>query len=123
MTQLVRVRVWSHKEWSSIQVPSGAELVWAAPVVVGIPSPSPTNPPSFYTYWRVPNWWSIGAMTVLIRKGEFPSEGIDGTVPPSESGIAGASTFINQNIFFWTCKEGFVASDYPTNASLAPSSN
>lgn len=118
MTQLVRVRVWSHKDWSSIQVPSGAELVWAVPVLFGGP-PMPTDPPSFDTYWRVPDWWLIGNMTVLIRKGDFPSPSFEGPDRPSLSGIAGASSFINQNIFFWTCKEGFVASDYPTNASLA----
>ncbi|WP_280358122.1 hypothetical protein [Nocardia otitidiscaviarum] len=113
MTEIIRIRVWPNEEWSSIQVPNGAHLVWAEPVYIGYPPPGDFL--YYYTYWSVPDW-HFGERTVLVRTGSFPSDGSDGTPIRSLSGIPGAVPFIHEQTFLWIAMEGFIAGDYPPNS-------
>ncbi|WP_282777144.1 MULTISPECIES: hypothetical protein [unclassified Nocardia] len=120
MTEIIHVGVWRSTEWSTIQIPNGAELTWAKRATLGIPGGSP-DPNYFHTYWRVPDW-VYGERTALIREGSYPSTDIEGNPIPSLSGIPGAVPFINNDVFFWISTANVVPGDYPPNSSLAPTS-
>lgn len=111
MTKIVRIVIASSTAWTSIQVPSGSELVWAEPatgVIVG----GQTN--GITTYWKTSEY-SYGQERCLIRRGplvDIPAPGEPET-DYVEPGLPGATPFVNADYLIWWKKSMYDA--YPTN--------
>ncbi|WP_280358112.1 hypothetical protein [Nocardia otitidiscaviarum] len=107
MTKIYRVPVVPTNEWTSIQVPNGSELVWAAYTDDG------ESPVQLVTYWSGSDNF-YGEQRCLIRTDSLPLP--PGGTDPSgygESNRPNANPFIQDGVFLWWQKTQF--GDYPAN--------
>ncbi|MEU2033418.1 hypothetical protein [Nocardia amamiensis] len=115
MTKISRIVILAKMEWTSIQVPSGSELVWAGPGGLGMPGPADPSD-VITTYWRSDDLF-FGEERCLIRTASLPGPPSPGGEEPGsvQSGVQGAIPFINDDFFLWWKKSQFDA--YPPNST------
>ncbi|MBL1072953.1 hypothetical protein JK358_00930 [Nocardia sp. 2] len=92
--------------WTSIQVPAGSELLWAA-------YSGGEEEQTLVTYWSGSETF-FGEQRCLIRTDNLPAPPGPDPSAAGESRLPNAVPFISESVFLWWLKTQF--GDYPANS-------
>ncbi|MGY2060322.1 hypothetical protein ACW9HQ_36125 [Nocardia gipuzkoensis] len=117
MPTIVRIPFTPLDQWTTIQVPAQAELVWVDSVYIVGPGKPGGEAKYKYSVWSVPDSVVADKVTCLIRAGSFPRDSNGQFTDIADAGLADAKAFYCDARFFWYLKDPFgtIGGMYPPN--------